>query len=102
MIVNFGSGDGTDPYGSLTMGANGQLYGTTLGGGAYSDGTVFEVALTPELPTLVPAIVASALGVGMLLKRQGHQKASRAPADFANENGAGRPGGNDAVDPVSQ
>jgi hypothetical protein len=44
-----GGADGRYPWGSLTFDANGNLYGTTEGGGAYGngtgDGTVFE--LTP-------------------------------------------------------
>jgi uncharacterized repeat protein (TIGR03803 family) len=42
----FGNGkDGFDPMGGLVLDAAGNLYGTTGGGGAYDDGTVFE--LTP-------------------------------------------------------
>jgi uncharacterized repeat protein (TIGR03803 family) len=42
----FGTGkDGGGLWGSLAFDANGNLYGTTSGGGAYGDGTVFE--LTP-------------------------------------------------------
>jgi len=42
----FGSGkDGGGLWGSLAFDAKGNLYGTTSGGGAYGDGTVFE--LTP-------------------------------------------------------
>jgi uncharacterized repeat protein (TIGR03803 family) len=40
-----GNGDGTYPYASLAFDAAGNLYGTTVAGGASSDGTVFE--LTP-------------------------------------------------------
>ena len=35
--------DGYQPYGSLVMDRNGNLYGTTYAGGAYNYGTVFEV-----------------------------------------------------------
>jgi uncharacterized repeat protein (TIGR03803 family) len=35
---------GIEPYGTLIMDKEGNLYGTTCGGGLYSDGTVFEVA----------------------------------------------------------
>jgi uncharacterized repeat protein (TIGR03803 family) len=42
----FGSGkDGGGLWGSLAFDANRNLYGTTSGGGAYGDSTVFE--LTP-------------------------------------------------------
>jgi len=51
VLYSFGShtGDGRDPYAGLTFGNNGNLYGTTVGGGsykcsnAYVCGTVFEV-----------------------------------------------------------
>ena len=36
--------DGSSPFGGLTLGRNGNLYGTTLGGGAqYKCGTVFMI-----------------------------------------------------------
>ncbi len=37
--------DGSEPFGSVTLAANGDLIGTTVGGGLDGDGTVFE--LTP-------------------------------------------------------
>jgi uncharacterized repeat protein (TIGR03803 family) len=40
----FGTGDGASPFGGLIFDATGNLYGTTAGGGAYSYGTVFELA----------------------------------------------------------
>jgi uncharacterized repeat protein (TIGR03803 family) len=48
VLYSFGSqsGDGSNPYGgSLVLDNNGNLYGTTVGGGAHGDGTVFK--LTP-------------------------------------------------------
>ncbi len=45
VIHNFGNGlDGDFPYASLLIDAAGNLYGTTLQGGAYGDGTVFELS----------------------------------------------------------
>ncbi|MGA3093625.1 MAG: choice-of-anchor tandem repeat GloVer-containing protein [Terriglobales bacterium] len=47
ILWNFGSGtDGKYPYGGLVFDKKGNLYGTTGAGGAYGDGTVFE--LTPS------------------------------------------------------
>ncbi len=47
VVHNFGDGsvrnDGAEPYDALTVGADGNLYGTTLDGGANSDGTVFQI-----------------------------------------------------------
>src|ERR1019366_6634594 len=46
VLHSFGNGtDGNDPLGGLIFDASGNLYGTTLGGGTYGGGTVFE--LTP-------------------------------------------------------
>jgi uncharacterized repeat protein (TIGR03803 family) len=36
--------DGGDVYTTLSRDAEGNLYGTTSGGGAYGDGTVFRVS----------------------------------------------------------
>lgn len=38
-----GGSDGGYPYGSVTLGANGNIYGTAAGGGAYGYGVVFEI-----------------------------------------------------------
>jgi uncharacterized repeat protein (TIGR03803 family) len=47
VLWNFGNGtDGTEPGGGVILGSNGNLYGTTMLGGAYNGGTVFE--LTPS------------------------------------------------------
>jgi uncharacterized repeat protein (TIGR03803 family) len=45
VLLSFDVTDGQNPQSSLIMDAVGNLYGTTIQGGAYSDGTVFE--LTP-------------------------------------------------------
>ena len=42
---NPAAGDGWAPYAGLVIDRAGHLYGTTLGGGNYGAGTVFEVAL---------------------------------------------------------
>ena len=46
MLHSFGNGtDGAVPYAGLIFDAAGNLYGTTVEGGTYGGGTVFE--LTP-------------------------------------------------------
>ena len=46
VLHSFGNGtDGSDPYAGLIIDAAGNLYGTTINGGTYGYGTVFE--LTP-------------------------------------------------------
>jgi uncharacterized repeat protein (TIGR03803 family) len=44
--------DGANPGGPLVQGANGDLYGTTAGGGEYGNGTFFELTLGGTLTTL--------------------------------------------------
>lgn len=48
------SSDGCDPLypGLLAQGRDGNLYGTTVGGGTYNDGTVFKVTPSGTLVTL--------------------------------------------------
>jgi uncharacterized repeat protein (TIGR03803 family) len=44
--------DGANPGGPLVQGGNGNLYGTTAGGGKYGNGTFFELTLAGKLNTL--------------------------------------------------
>jgi uncharacterized repeat protein (TIGR03803 family) len=44
--------DGSNPLGGITWGSDGNLYGTTSGGGANNDGTVFEITPAGSLTTL--------------------------------------------------
>jgi uncharacterized repeat protein (TIGR03803 family) len=43
VVASFNGTDGSSPYAGLLIDGSGNLYGTTLYGGANSDGTVFEV-----------------------------------------------------------
>jgi uncharacterized repeat protein (TIGR03803 family) len=52
-LASFTGANGATPAGSLTIDAEGDLFGTTANGGADGDGTVFEIAKsTGELTTL--------------------------------------------------
>jgi uncharacterized repeat protein (TIGR03803 family) len=44
VLYNFLGKDGGDPHGNVLFDASGNLYGTTAKGGAYDQGTVFELA----------------------------------------------------------
>src|SRR5215469_7103676 len=44
MLVSFNGNDGGYPAAGLIMDSAGNLFGTTTQGGAYGDGTVFELA----------------------------------------------------------
>ncbi len=44
--------DGGEPAGGLVQGSDGNLYGTTVGGGAYHYGTIFKITLSGRLTTL--------------------------------------------------
>lgn len=53
-LVNFNGDNGKSPMAGLTIGSDGNLYGTTAAGGANDDGTVFEFsAIDHRLTTLV-------------------------------------------------
>jgi uncharacterized repeat protein (TIGR03803 family) len=43
-LASFTGTNGEGPYGGVIMDSRGNLYGTTVGGGASGDGTVFELA----------------------------------------------------------
>jgi uncharacterized repeat protein (TIGR03803 family) len=42
-LFDFSAGEGADPVAGVTMGSDGNLYGTTLGGGAGDNGTIFRL-----------------------------------------------------------
>ena len=70
--------DGDNPgYGSLISDANGNLFGTTLGGGATGDGTVFELVNTgsgytfQSLASLNYATTGSGVVAGLTMDAQG-------------------------------
>jgi uncharacterized repeat protein (TIGR03803 family) len=51
-LYSFTGADGWNPHGGLVQGTDGNFYGTTAQGGAYSGGTVFKITPGGELTTL--------------------------------------------------
>jgi uncharacterized repeat protein (TIGR03803 family) len=51
-LVNFAGADGAVPLAALIEGTDGNFYGTTSAGGAYSSGTVFKMTSAGTLTTL--------------------------------------------------
>jgi len=45
--------DGAFPYGNLVQGNDGNFYGTSSGGGAFGDGTVYKITAAGKLTTLL-------------------------------------------------
>lgn len=52
-LFSFDGTNGANPLAGLTIGKDGNLYGTTLKGGVYGKGTVFKVTLSGKLTTLL-------------------------------------------------
>ena len=59
ILVSFNGSDGADPTGGLIMDANGDLFGTTDGGGTNGDGTVFEIAKSSSGYASTPTTLVS-------------------------------------------
>src|SRR6202050_2959834 len=58
-LVSFNGATGIDPVRSLIADANGDLFGTTAGGGANNAGTVFEIAKTATGYASTPTTLVS-------------------------------------------
>jgi uncharacterized repeat protein (TIGR03803 family) len=59
VLVSFNGTDGAFPFASLIMDSAGDLFGTTDGGGANGDGTVFEIAKTASGYSSTPTELVS-------------------------------------------
>jgi uncharacterized repeat protein (TIGR03803 family) len=93
-LVGFNLADGAFPQGSLIADAHGDLFGTTLQGGAYGDGTVFEIAKTASGYASTPTTLVSFNGAngsnaygGLIADAHGDLFGTTKPASIAG--GAG-------------
>lgn len=58
VLINFyAPGTGSNPWGSLIQGTDGNLYGTTRDGGAYGDGVVFNTIPTAQNFTVLTSFI---------------------------------------------
>ncbi len=51
-LISFNATNGEDPSAALTLGNDGNFYGTASAGGDYSDGTIFQITTDGTLTTL--------------------------------------------------
>jgi len=58
-LVSFNGTDGGSPFAGLIADRSGNLFGTTLEGGAYNDGTVFEIVKTASGYASTPTTLVS-------------------------------------------
>jgi len=61
-LVNFNSTNGDSPNAGLTLGPDGNFYGTTLNGGSGHAGTIFRLQLPPDFittPTSQTAVIGN-------------------------------------------
>lgn len=56
-------GDGAYPYGGITIDSQGNLFGTTSGGGTYGVGTVYEFALSSIRPVRISSTALILSGI---------------------------------------
>uniref|UniRef100_UPI0025DB4527 beta strand repeat-containing protein n=1 Tax=Nevskia sp. TaxID=1929292 RepID=UPI0025DB4527 len=85
--------EGASPFGGVTQGADGALYGTTVGGGSTNAGTVFRLTLAGAYSTLYtfrtgsPVIAGESPQSPLLLARDGNFYGTAANVSFGDSRG---------------
>jgi uncharacterized repeat protein (TIGR03803 family) len=69
-LASFNGANGAFPLGGLIFDAQGNLYSTTGGGGAFNSGTVFELSPVPEPASLVMLSVGLAAVAGLAWRQR--------------------------------
>ena len=65
-LVSFNFANGLQPFGSLIVDANGDLFGTTVDGGTSNGGTVFKITI-PQPPTITGTVADQAVTVDVTI-----------------------------------
>jgi uncharacterized repeat protein (TIGR03803 family) len=64
-LVSFNGANGSSPLAGLFQSTNGDLYGTTFGGGDYDDGTVFRLSVAPAPPPVFQTVSQSGTNISL-------------------------------------
>ncbi len=67
-LINFDATNGEYPQASLTLGADGNLYGTTLLGGTNNTGTIFSITTNGVFTTILSLVGFNAYPAGALVQ----------------------------------
>jgi uncharacterized repeat protein (TIGR03803 family) len=78
--------DGANPYGSLIVGSDGFLYGTTIFGGTHNEGTIYKIDPANQKVTIVHSFSAGSSGPwgALVLAKDGNYYGTTTVSSTAN------------------